>query len=294
MTLRPLSLSLLLLGASLAACAQAPDPAATQAAADADADGTALPPAPGEPEVAPGTPEARARDAIRGINNQLVIDRIGAAPMPGFREVIVDGKVVYVSDDGRYLVQGSVIDLERQLDMGQVALAGLRRELLAGVPQADRIVFAPAEPVHTVTVFTDVECGYCRRFHQDIAELNRRGIAVEYLAFPRMGPGSEDFEKMVSVWCAPDRRKALTDAKADRAVPDRECSNPVAAHYALGRKAGLTGTPMILAEDGTQLGGYVPPDELVERLDQLAAQSAPAAAPPPTDAAPAAGDAGNR
>jgi thiol:disulfide interchange protein DsbC len=289
---RPLSLTLLLLGASLTACAQAPDPAAAEAARTAGA--TDLPPAPGEPEVAPGTPEARARDAIRGINNQLVIDRIGAAPIAGFREVIVDGKVVYVSDDGRYLVQGTLIDLERQLDMGQVAMAGLRRELLAGVPASDRIVFAPANPVHTVTVFTDVECGYCRRFHQDIGELNRRGIAVEYLAFPRMGPGSEDFEKMVSVWCSADRRKALTDAKSDRAIPDRECNSPVAAQYALGRKAGLTGTPMILAEDGTQLGGYVPPDELRERLDSIAAKAAPAAEGPAAGDGQADGNAGTR
>jgi thiol:disulfide interchange protein DsbC len=286
---RPLFLPFLLLGASLTACAQAPE--ATAPAAKADA--AVLPAAPGEPEVAPGTPDARARDAIRGINNQLVIDRIGPAPIDGFREVIVDGKVVYVSDDGRYLIQGSLVDLEAQVDLGQQAMSGLRRELLARVPDEDRIVFAPANPVHTVAVFTDVECGYCRRFHQDIGELNRLGIAVEYLAFPRMGPGSEDFEKMVSVWCASDRRKALTDAKSDRRVADRECASPVAMQYALGRRAGLTGTPMILAEDGTQLGGYLPPDELRAKLDAIAAESAPAEAPAAA-ADPASGTSGSR
>ncbi|GAB3734718.1 DsbC family protein [Luteimonas pelagia] len=291
MTRLPVLLPALLLGASLTACAKPPE---STTAGQAGATGAAaLPPAPGEPEVVAGTPEARARDAIRGINNQLVIDRIGDAPIDGFREVIVDGKVVYVSDDGRYLFQGTLVDLREKLDLGQVAMAGLRRELLANVPAKDRIVFAPANPVHTVTVFTDVECGYCRRFHQDIGELNRQGIAVEYLAFPRMGPGSEDFETMVSVWCSADRRKALTDAKSDRAVPDRECSNPVAAQYALGRKAGLTGTPMILAEDGTQLGGYVPPGELRQRLDEIAAKAGGEAAPAAGEAS-ATGDAGTR
>jgi thiol:disulfide interchange protein DsbC len=231
-------------------------------------------------EVADGTPDARARDAIRALNSQVKIDRIGPAPVPGFREVVVGGQVVYVTDDGKFLMQGTLIDVASKESMGEGAMATLRRELLATVPDEDKIVFAPASPAHTVTVFTDVECGYCRRFHESIAEYNRQGIAVEYLAFPRMGPGSEDFEKMVSVWCAADRRRAMTDAKADRPVPDKDCNNPVAMHYSLGQRAGLTGTPMILGEDGRQLGGYVPPDELRAALDERYGGDVPATPEP--------------
>jgi thiol:disulfide interchange protein DsbC len=269
-------LTALLLGAaSLSACAQAPGDkgaASTEPAAISS---------PGEPVVAPGTPDARARDAIRALNSQLRIDRIGPAPVPGFREVVVGGQVVYVTDDGKYLMQGTLIDVASKESMGEAAMATLRRELLATVPDADKIVFAPADPVYTVTVFTDVECGYCRRFHESIAEYNRQGIAVEYLAFPRMGPGSEDFEKMISVWCSGDRRRAMTDAKADRPVPDKDCTNPVAMQYSLGQRAGLTGTPMILGEDGRQLGGYLPPDELRARLDERYGRGTPPATPEP-------------
>ena len=137
---------------------------------------------------------------------------------------------------------------------------------------------APPNPVHTVTVFTDVECGYCRKLHSEIAEYNAQGIAVEYLAFPRMGIGSEDFEKMVSVWCASDRKKALTEAKTSGKVIDKDCKNTVTMQYNVGQRAGLTGTPMILAEDGTQLGGYVPPKALREALDKLAADNRAAGA----------------
>lgn len=272
--------ALLFGAASLTACAQAPEePAPASTAATISS--------PGEPEVAAGTPDARARDAIRALNSQVRIDRIGPAPVPGFREVVVGGQVVYVTDDGKYLMQGTLIDVASKESMGEAAMAALRLELLATVPDEDKIVFAPAAPTHTVTVFTDVECGFCRRFHEAIAEYNRQGIAVEYLAFPRMGPGSEDFEKMISVWCAADRRRALTDAKADRPVPDKDCNNPVAMHYSLGQRAGLTGTPMILGEDGRQLGGYVPPDELRATLDERYGTGDAPAAP-----APAAGTAG--
>jgi thiol:disulfide interchange protein DsbC len=286
MKLHTFRLTALLLGAvSLSACAQAP--------ADQDAAAVATPAisSPGEPEVVAGTPDARARDAIRALNSQVKIDRIGPAPVPGFREVVVGGQVVYVTDDGKYLMQGSLIDVASKESMGEAAMAGLRQELLATVPDADKIVFAPAAPEYTVTVFTDVECGYCRRFHESIAEYNRAGIAVEYLAFPRMGPGSEDFEKMVSVWCAADRRRAMTDAKADRPVPDKDCNNPVAMHYSLGQRAGLTGTPMILGHDGRQLGGYLPPDALRAALDGRYGKDAGQA---PAEPAAATADAGAR
>ncbi len=261
---------LALLGAfSLSACAQADGPSsAAPAAKTAQAQAAAEA---GVPDVAPGSADARARDAIRKLNKQVRIDRIGAAPIPGFREVLVSGQTVYVSDDGRYLLQGSLYDMVRKQDLSEASVAQLRRELLGTVPVGDRIVFAPANPKYTVSVFTDVECGFCRKLHSQIADYNREGIAVQYLAFPRMGLGSEDFQKMVNVWCAPDRRKALTDAKNDRPVPLRNCKNPVTMEYDVGRRVGLEGTPMIVAADGTAMPGYMPPKELRAALDKLAA-----------------------
>ena len=256
--------ALLLALFSLSACAQerGPAPAAKGDAAKA--------PKAGGPAVAPGSAAARTRDALRSIDPAVEIESISPAPIPGFQQAIVGGQVIYVSDDGKYLMQGTLYDVQGRRDMGEGALKQLRRKLVASVPVADRIVFAPKDPKYTVTVFTDVECGYCRKFHSQIAEYNRLGIAVQYLAFPRMGLGSADFRKMVAVWCAADRGKALTDAKNGRNVPYRACTNPVTLEYELGRRAGLTGTPMILAPDGTQLGGYVPPQELKAALDALA------------------------
>lgn len=263
MPAKPSLLMSVLCAASLSACAQAPMP-------DAGADAASDPSAAAEQvRTVPGTPEDHARQAILSINPDIQIDAIAPAPLQGFREVVVAGQTVYVSDDGKYLLQGSLFDVEARRDLSRAGVAAVRRRLLAQVPDSERIVFAPANPRYTVSVFTDVECGYCRKLHQQIDEYNRLGIAVEYLAFPRMGPGTGDYALMEAVWCAPDRRKALTDAKNGRRVPSRSCDNPVARHYALGQRVGLTGTPMIVTEGGAQMPGYLPPDALLSALQQV-------------------------
>jgi len=185
-----------------------------------------------------------------------------------------------VSDDGRYLMQGAVLDIQSRQDLMQSspALKKYRVDLLKTVPQSERIVFAPPNTKYTVSVFTDIECGYCRKLHGEIAELNKLGVAVEYLAFPRMGLGSKDHQDMISVWCSSDRRRALTDAKAGKPVPAKDCKNPVTMEYDLGQRIGVNGTPAIYAPDGTQLGGYLPPQALRDALDELASKPAQAGA----------------
>ncbi|HEV8693777.1 MAG TPA: thioredoxin fold domain-containing protein [Lysobacter sp.] len=269
---------LALLGAiSLSACAAPPsgnaDKKAAAPGAQAATAGNAAPVG-GAPKVAGNSPEARAIEAVRQLNPRVTVDRVSAAPIKGFREVVVQGQVVYVSDDGRYLFlpgpQGALYDVGAKQNLSEKSLAVMRKELLKTIPVSERIVFAPPNPKHTVAIFTDVECGYCRKFHSEIAEYNRQGIAVQYMAFPRMGIGSEDYKKMVSVWCSVDRRKALTAAKNDKALPAKDCKNTVTMQYDVGQRAGLTGTPMIIAEDGTTVGGYLPPQQLREALDRLA------------------------
>lgn len=256
---------------SLSACAQPAEPQAAGAAATPEASAKVA-----EPNFEAGTPEATVRNALRSLNPQISVEHIGPAPIKGFREVVATGQVVYVSDDGKYLFQGGLLDVANRRDMTEVAMAKVRKNVLATLPQEDRIVFAPQGPTkHTVVVLTDIECGYCRKFHEDIAKYNAQGIRVEYMAFPRAGLGSADYRKMVSVWCADDRRKALTDAKAGRSVPSRTCARtPVDMQYRAGQRMGLEGTPMILAEDGTMLGGYLPPEGLLQRLEALDEQAA--------------------
>lgn len=249
---------------SLSACAQPAPPAAKAAAAAAAKAGPAA--------AANGPAEQAVRKALTELNPGFQVDYIGAAPFPGFREVVVSGQLLYVSDDGRYLFQSQPYDTRAKSPANSEGLLGYRRDLLAKANHGDRIVFAAPNAKYTISVFTDIECGYCRKLHQDIAELNRNGITVEYLAFPRMGLGSKDYTDMISVWCAADRRQALTNAKRGGTVAAKNCTNPVAMQYALGQQLGVNGTPAIFAPDGTQLGGYLPPAQLRAALEKLSAK----------------------
>ncbi len=195
---------------------------------------------------------------------------VSETPVAGILQVQVDGDIVYTSADGKYLIQGRIIDLETRADLTEQAKASLRFELLKGIDQSKEITFAPDKPVYELTVFTDVDCGYCRKLHSQIAEYNEQGIAIHYMAFPRAGIGSPSYDKFVSVWCADDQQAALTNAKAGNDPVPEQCENPIAQQYELGIQLGVTGTPALLTADGTLIPGYVPPADLRQRLDTMA------------------------
>lgn len=218
--------------------------------------------------------EAKVRTAIQSMVPSAKIDAIAESSLPGFYEVVIGSNVLYASADGKYLMQGRVFDIARRVDLTEQRESTLHKVALAKVGADKRIIFAAKKPVHKISVFTDIDCGYCRKLHQQIAEYNDLGISVEYLFFPRAGLGSPSFDKAVTVWCAKDRNKALTDAKAGVAMDKVSCQNPVAETFQLGQAVGVSGTPSIVAENGTLIGGYVPPAALLERLNAIAAQPA--------------------
>ena len=232
-------------------------------------------PRPATPAPAAGDPVLRAAlaKAVPGV----AIDSIRPSIIPGYREVAIGGRVVYVSADGKYLIQGSLMDLASRDNLTAVSEGALRRGTLDAVPRERRIIFSPAKPKYRITVFTDIDCGYCRKLHSQINDYMKEGISVEYLFFPRAGEKSESWDKAVSVWCSPNRQKALTDAKADRPVAKKSCTNPVADDYALGKRIGVDGTPAIYGPDGTQLGGYLSPADMLAKLNRQATRTAVAA-----------------
>jgi thiol:disulfide interchange protein DsbC len=182
---------------------------------------------------------------------------------------VIKGQLVYVSPDGKYVVAGSVWDTQDKKNITEVRNAEIRRTALAAVPLTKRIVFPAKKEKYIVTVFTDIDCGYCRQLHQQVAEYNNRGISLHYLFFPRAGKGSEGWKHAEAVWCSADPQAALTKAKKGEAVESKACSNPVEADYELGLQVGVSGTPAIFTADGTQIGGYIPPDQMLARLSEM-------------------------
>ncbi len=216
-------------------------------------------------------------DAIEARLSGLVPDMeqvsIAETPIDGLMEVRVGSEVLYMTADGRYLVQGRVIDMETQTDLTDAAQSGMRREQLANLDRSDFVSFGNDDAEFEVAVFTDPDCGYCRRLHEQMDDYNAAGIKVHYLAFPRAGAGSSTHTKMVSVWCAEDRQGAMDIAKAGGNPPRATCDNPVMDQYRMGQSLGVTGTPSIMTFNGDIIPGYVPADRLRDRLEGLNARN---------------------
>lgn len=190
----------------------------------------------------------------------------------GVYEVRIGADSVYVSADGRYVISGDMYDLDSRENLTEQSRSTERRAMLAKLDERDMIVFGPAAAKHTITVFTDVECGYCRKLHSEIDQLTKLGVRVRYLAYPRSGPGSQDWDKMEAVWCSKDRKAAITKAKLGEQVKTANCgATPVKKQYELGEDFGVRGTPAIFTMNGDYIGGYLTPTQMKERLDELKA-----------------------
>ena len=217
--------------------------------------------------------EKTARDALHSLLPMATIDHVVKSNLPGFHEVIVRGQIVYVSDDGKYLLQGTLYDVPSKKDLTAARIAALRAQALAGLPAEKEMIFAPEHPKHTVTVFTDVDCPFCRQFHKQIAEYNKAGIAVKYVMYPLdIHPGAD--KKAVAVWCSTDRKAAYTAAMSGVDPGAATCANnPIAETKAFGISLGIEATPTVLAEDGTRVADAkaVDPAALAAELDRLAA-----------------------
>lgn len=213
---------------------------------------------------------ARIRDVLGISMSNLDVTEITPSPIAGLYEITLENaQVIYASEDARYFIPGDLFEVLPQgvVNRGEEKRNDLRAQKIAAVPESDMIIFEPEDGRKaTITVFTDVDCPYCRQLHGEIDRLNELGIAVRYLAFPRTGLNTETHEKMISTWCAEDPRAMLTSATRGGEVPHAECDNPVAREYMLGRDVGVTGTPALVLEDGTILPGYVPADTLAEYL----------------------------
>ncbi len=226
---------------------------------------------PAQAQALDAAPDAAARKAMQILVPQARIDEVEPAPVPGYRQVVVGSQVVYTSDDGRYLMQGTLYDTSSGRDLTAARSAERGKLKLDAVPAGQRIVFPAAggKPKYKVTVFTDLDCGYCRKLHSRIAEYNQRGIEVDYLFFPRTGLDTPSYDKAVSVWCAKDRNAAFTAAKTGADPARATCDNPVAEQFRLGAEVGVDRTPTIFAADGTKIVGYLPPDQMIARLQSL-------------------------
>lgn len=198
----------------------------------------------------------------------LKVTEVNKTPLKGIYEVVMPPQIFYVSADAKYVVSGNLINATTGENLTLPQRDKVRAQAVDMLGEKSMIVFAPKKVKHTVTVFTDIDCTYCRKLHSEIAEYNKLGIKVRYAAYPRAGIGSASFKKAVSVWCADDRKKAMTKAKAGQSVPSKDCKSPVISHYKMGEQLGISGTPALVLESGQIVPGYVPAQRLFDGLEQ--------------------------
>jgi thiol:disulfide interchange protein DsbC len=198
------------------------------------------------------------------------LDELNASPVNGLYQAVMNNRVFYVSADGRYLFKGDLIDLKTNRNLTEDKKGEQVLKLVKQTPEESMIVFSPEEGKvkHTITVFTDIDCGYCRKLHRHVPELMKLGVRVRYLFFPRAGVGSDAYKKAVSVWCSDNRQEQLTRVKNGQKIPSKSCKHPIDDHMKMVRTLGLSGTPTIILADGRLVPGYVEPKRLMKILNK--------------------------
>lgn len=215
-----------------------------------------------------GTPQSEITTAMYELTGQNVAaDSITESPMQGVYQVDLGNRIVFVSKVGEHLMLGDVFDTTRRVSLSEEIKQAKAVAIIEDIQESEMIVFEPEVTKRTITVYTDVDCAYCRKLHKEVPTLVENGVKVRYLWFPRSGLNTPSYDKAVSVWCAEDQLTAMNDAKLHNKIANASCTpNPVASQYSSGNRIGVRGTPTIVVDDGTIIGGYLPANDLLTSL----------------------------
>ena len=211
-------------------------------------------------------------DIIKGLSAYfpgVTEQDVYAMPFNGMYEVILREPkldVIYVSAGGRYLSQGEVIDLRTRINLTQSRLSSLAKEIMLTATDDEKIIYKAEDEKYVINVFTDVDCPYCQKLHKDVTELNKLGVTMKYLAFPRSGVNTKSYYRSVAIWCAENPEQAMDRGMLQKGNPLVDCKNPIIDHLILAKKLNVTGTPFIFFENGDHIPGYVKPKDLLTEM----------------------------
>ena len=200
---------------------------------------------------------------------QLPIAEIAPSKMTGlYRVKLVNGELLFINATGDLFIAGDLYQINGSelANLSEQSRESERAARVGRVTEREAIVFTPENKKASVTIFTDIDCGYCRKLHSEIDSYLAKGIEIRYLAYPRAGIGSPSYQKIVTAWCAKDKQQAMTELKAGKSLETASCDNPVAGHFRLGGEIGITGTPALLLESGRLMPGYIPAERLAALL----------------------------
>ena len=212
--------------------------------------------------------EQAIRKSLQSLESEVPVDSIAASPVNGLYEVkLKGGRVLYASADGQFLVQGYLFQIQdgKPVNLTEKAERVAIAKTINAIPAAEMVVYpAKGETKSHITVFTDTTCPYCHKLHAEVPELNKRGIEVRYVAFPRQGLGSSGDEQLQAVWCSSDRKAAMDKMVDGKEIKAAKCENPVGKQFQMGQSIGVNGTPAIVLEDGQVIPGYQPAPQVAK------------------------------
>lgn len=214
--------------------------------------------------------EQIAKQTFNAINAQYTVDSVSQSELKSlYRVETAQGLTAYMDATGEFLVTGKLLQIKNGevVNLTEKASEGKRQALLAKLDPDAMIIFPAtgATKAH-ITVFTDIDCGFCRKLHLEVPALNAAGVEVRYMGFPRAGVGSRSYQKLVTAWCSANQAEALTTFKKGGQVPAATCENPIAEQYQTGQRLGVNGTPAIFLESGELIPGYRPAENLIKTL----------------------------
>ena len=197
---------------------------------------------------------------------QAANSTIKETPVKGVYEVLAGAQIFYMTKDARFVFNGDLIDLESRRNLSDEAKGSVRKEQVDALGEENMVVYKPeGETKHTITVFTDIHCPYCRRLHQEMDEYLASGVKVRYIFLPFKGKKS--FDDSVSVWCAKNQNEAMDLAKSGGELESKTCDHPIEKHRELASVLSIRGTPAILYENGLLDPGYLPASKIVKKLE---------------------------
>lgn len=216
-------------------------------------------------------PQEDIKASLAIISPSLKVEEITQTAVPGVYQIVAGPTILYSDATGKYFFEGPLYHLEANKDFTNITAerqAVFVKKTLDAVDPATMIVFkAPQEKTY-ITVFTDIDCTYCRALHKEVGDLNKAGVTVRYMAFPRVPAGQSSFIKAQNVWCAADRNNALTLAKQGEEPKPASCKDPVAMHQEIGKSLQFAVTPVIIFKNGTVMPGYLPAKELISMAEK--------------------------
>jgi len=190
-------------------------------------------------------------------------EQVSRSLIKGLYQIKLGNQFFYVSEDGHYLLQGEMLDVETRQTPSESALSVVRKKVISKVPEDQLIIFKSKNEKHKLTIFSNIDCSFCRKLHAEISDYLKQGITVRYLLMPGSGVNTPSYHKAVSVWCADNRNEALTNAKLGKSTGNKTCDNPVVEHMKVAELLAISGTPAIITESGRLISGYVPADKIL-------------------------------